>query len=184
MDAKGDSGLPRACPEGLRWALGPLVLDRKAAQRRSDELRKGDATSLRHRRRVLSCASASTAVMLVLSQYQSGVLGRLPELPLPSFDANRVDASAEAYQLLGVPDATLGALNFSLTALLAGAGGGRPTRWQVAALTLKTVVDVGWSIKLAVDQATKHKAACSYCLLTTVLALASAAEAARAAKQS
>jgi hypothetical protein len=50
----------------------------------------------------------STACMGVASLYQTGVVRRIPELPLALFDANRVEASAQAYQLLRMPDAPLG----------------------------------------------------------------------------
>ncbi len=96
----------------------------------------------------------------------------LPELPLPGFDANRVDASAQAYQLLGSPDATLGVVSYSVTAALAALGGERPPIALSAVLAGKAAVDLGWAAKLTLDQATKHRAACSWCLLATSLTVA------------
>ena len=110
--------------------------------------------------------------MAGLSLYQLGVIPRLPELPLPGFDANRVDASAQAYQLLASPDATLGAVSYSVTAALAGLGGEEPPVALAALLTAKAAVDLGWAAKLTIDQATKHRAACSWCLLATSLTIA------------
>ena len=110
--------------------------------------------------------------MAGLSLYQLGVIGRLPELPLPGFDANRVDASAQAYQLLGSPDATLGVVSYSVTAALAALGGEQPPPALRGLLAAKAAIDLGWAGKLTLDQLTKHRAACSWCLLATSLTVA------------
>lgn len=56
-----------------------------------------------------------------------------------------VDASAQAYQLLASPDATLGAVSYSVTAALAGLGGDEPAVALAALLTAKAAVDLGWA---------------------------------------
>ncbi len=149
----------------------PLISGTAAAQHLSLIWRVGESQSLRRRRRAATTALASASVMTGLSLYQLGVIRRLPELPLPGFDANVVDASAQAYQLLGSPDATLGVVSYGVTAAIAGLGGERPPAVLSAALAAKAAVDLGWAVKLTADQATKHRAACSWCLLASSLTL-------------
>ncbi len=150
----------------------PLISEIRDAQDLSLLWRVGESPSLRRRRHAASTALASATVMAGLSLYQLGVVRRLPELPLPGFDARVVDASAQAYQLLGSPDATLGVVSYAVTAALAGLGGAQPPAGLSAVLAAKAAVDLGWAAKLTADQATKHRAACSWCLLASALTLA------------
>jgi uncharacterized membrane protein len=152
--------------------LPPLISDIPTAQLLSETWRTGGTDSLRRRRRAAATALGSTTVMAGLSLYQLGVIQRLPELPLPGFDANRVDASAQAYQLLASPDATLGAVSYAVTAALAALGGEDPPTGLTALVAGKAAIDLGWAAKLTLDQATKHRAACSWCLLATSLTTA------------
>ena len=173
----------RRGPRAGRWStaeatpvgfspLPPLISGIPAAQALSEAWRTGQSDSLHRRRRAATTALASTTVMAGLSLYQLGVIRRLPELPLPGFDANRVDASAQAYQLLGAPDATLGAVSYAATAALAAIGGKEPPLALSAVAAGKAAFDLGWAAKLTLDQATKHRAACSWCLLATSLTIA------------
>lgn len=152
--------------------LPPLISGIRDAQDLSLLWRVGRSPSLRRRRHAASTALASATVMAGLSLYQLGVIRHLPELPLPGFDARMVDASAQAYQLLGSPDATLGVVSYAATAALAGLGGSKPPAVLSAALAAKAAIDLGWAAKLTADQATKHRAACSWCLLASALTLA------------
>ena len=160
-----------ASPVGFA-PLRPLIADIPTAQELARTWRRGRTPSLRRRRHTATTALASTTVMAGLSLYQLGVIDRLPELPLPGFDANRVDASAQAYQLLGSPDATLGVVSYSVTAALAVLGGEKAPLALSALVAGKAAVDLGWAAKLTLDQATKHRAACSWCLLATSLTVA------------
>ncbi len=162
----------------------PLIVDVPTAQALSEFWRAAATPSARRRRHVATTALAAGTVMTGLSLYQLGVIRKLPELPLPGFDAERVDASAQAYQLLSSPDATLGVVSYAVTAALAGLGGEEPPVALSALLAAKAAVDLGWAAKLTLDQATKHRAACSWCLLATSLTVAGfvpAAEELRAA---
>ena len=152
--------------------LPPLISDIPTAHALALTWRRSSAPSLRRRRRTATTALASATVMAGLSLYQLGVIRRLPELPLAGFDANRVDASAQAYQLLGAPDATLGVLSYSTTAALAALGGEKAPVALSALVAGKAAIDLGWAGKLTLDQATKHRAACSWCLLATSLTIA------------
>ncbi len=160
-----------ASPVGFA-PLRPLISDIPTAQDLARTWRRGRTPSLRRRRHAATTALASTTVMAGLSLYQLGVIRRLPELPLPGFDANRVDASAQAYQLLGSPDATLGVVSYSVTAALAVLGGEEAPLALSALVAGKAAIDLGWAAKLTLDQATKHRAACSWCLLATSLTVA------------
>ncbi len=166
----------RASAVGVR-PLPPLVAQVREAARLSDAWRTHrPGPELRRRRRVVGGTMLSTACMAVASLYQAGVVRRIPELPLGPFDANRVEASAQAYQLLRMPDAPLAVVSFGLTAALAagaGTGPGGPRFGRRAdivrvALGAKALVDAAYGAKLMADQATKHGKLCSWCLTTTV----------------
>jgi len=166
----------RASATGVR-PLPPLVAGIRDAARLSDAWRTDrPGLELRRRRRVVGGTMLSTGCMAVASLYQTGVVRRIPELPLRPFDANRVEASAQAYQLLRMPDAPLAVVSFGLTAALAAAAGtgpggprfGRRAELIRVALGLKALVDAAYGAKLMADQATKHGKLCSWCLTTTV----------------
>lgn len=60
--------------------------------------------------------------MGTVAAYQNGLIRRLPEPSLPMFDADKVDASGEAFDMLRTPDASLGLLSYAATLALAGKG--------------------------------------------------------------
>jgi hypothetical protein len=51
----------------------------------------------------------------LIALYQSGVIRHIPEPPLPALDADRVDASAEAFERFEVGDAFLGFVSYGVT---------------------------------------------------------------------
>lgn len=141
----------------------------------SRELRFGSSRFLRLRRKSLSLSLIAAGAMAPIALYQMGVIRHLPEPPLPRLNADKVDASAEAYGILQSPDAVLGLGSYALTAVLAAAGGEdractRP--WIPLALAAKVVVDAAAGGKLTVDQWTRHRAFCSWCLLGAGASLA------------
>lgn len=71
----------------------------EAAERVSDDLRRGASVHLTRRRRQTALLLGATAAMGVISLYQTGILRRLPDPPLPGVDSDSVDASGEAYGL-------------------------------------------------------------------------------------
>lgn len=77
----------------------------------SDQLRRGTDGYLDDRRRVAALALGSTGALGVVSLYQTGLLKHVPEPPLRFFDADKVDASGEAYRIFSMPDAILGMLS-------------------------------------------------------------------------
>lgn len=89
----------------------------------SDALRRGTGDFLEQRRRIAVLQTAAAATLSVVGLYQFGVLRSVPEPRLPGLDADRVDASGEAYRLLRTPDSTIGIASAGLSLVLAGAGG-------------------------------------------------------------
>jgi len=139
----------------------------------SHELRQGTGQFLEQRRRILGLSLVSVASMSIISLYQTGIIKHLPEPP--GFDADKVDAAAEAYALFGTPDAVLGLVSYSATMMLAAMGG--PDRaekqsWIPLALAAKVLVDAANAGRLTVEQWTKHKAFCSYCLVAAAATFA------------
>ncbi len=103
----------------------------------------------------------------VPSIYQPEVK-HLPDPPLPYFDSDKVDAGAEAYSKLSMPDAPIGLGSYAATLALAAMGdedraAERP--WIPLALAAKVVLDAAQAGKLSVDQWTKHRAFCFWCLI-------------------
>ena len=88
----------------------------------SEQLRHDTGSFLEHRRGIVGLALGAAASMGVIALYQMGILKHLPEPPLPGLDADKVDASGEAYEKLATPDALLGLGSYAATAILAGMG--------------------------------------------------------------
>lgn len=139
-----------------------------APEELSRELREDDDRSLSDRRKVIAGTMVAAGAMAIVSLYQTGIIRHLPEPPLPFLDADRVDASEEAYQWLGSPDGLLGLRNYATTLILAAVGGKDRTfrqPWLPIALAAKVTADSAQALKLTRDQWTKHGAFCSWCLL-------------------
>jgi uncharacterized membrane protein len=154
-----------------------MMLDLDAARDLSRDLRLGEHPFLRRRRAVVGLSLVASAAMGVITLYQTGIMRRLPEPPIPLLDADAVDASPEAYRWLATPDAALGLASYAGTLVLAAMGGSeRHTRQSLipVALAAKVGLDgliAGW---LTIEQWRTHRAFCSWCLLaasTTFAAL-------------
>jgi uncharacterized membrane protein len=138
------------------------------AKRLSRELREGKGDHLEQRRRTVVLSLVSMVSMGVVVLYQTGVIRRIPELELPAFDADKVDASAEAYQILGMPDGAMGMASYATTLMLAAAGGkdrARTAPWLPLALAAKATIDAAQAARLTWSQWADHRAFCSWCLL-------------------
>jgi uncharacterized membrane protein len=141
----------------------------------SDELRNSHDPMVERRRGVVALATVAAGAMGVIALYQMGITRHLPEPPIPRLDADTVDASAEAYQMLRMPDAALGLLSYSTTIALASLGGadrGKRHPWIPLALAAKVGVDAVQAARLSVDQWRKHRAFCSWCLLAAAATFA------------
>lgn len=141
----------------------------------SHELRAEDGAHLRARRRVLGLAMGAAGCMGVISLYQMGMIDHLPEPPLPRLDADEVDAAPEAYAWFAAPDAVLGFASYAGTMVLAAMGG--PDRahtkpWLPLALAGKALADAAQAGRLTVEQWTKHREFCGWCLTAAGLTFA------------
>jgi uncharacterized membrane protein len=179
VDMRGTTTRRRpAGPPAASVRPGPGGVGRStsaAAQRVSDDLRRGSGDFLEQRRWVAGLTSLAGFALGVVGLYQFGILRRVPELPLPFLDADAVDASGEAYQELRTPDAALGLASAAVTLALAGMGDrsrARDRPWVPVALAAKTAADAVGGSYLMAEQITKHRRICSWC---TVAALAQAA---------
>lgn len=153
-----------------------LIAKTNEARRLSADLRTAKHPFLRRRRAVVALSAVSLASMTLISLYQMGLIDHLPEPPLPGMDADKVDASPEAYAILSTPDATLGAVSYGVTMVLAAMQGPRRAEeapWIPLALAAKATGDAIMAAKLSVDQWTKHKAFCLWCLLAAAATIAS-----------
>ena len=142
----------------------------------SAQLRHGLGPYLARRRGVVGLSLAAAGSLGLIALYQVGIIKHLPDPPLPYFDADKVDASAEAYAYFATPDAVLGFANYGATMVLAAMGGeDRATRrpWLPLALTARVALDALGAGKLTVDQWTKHRAFCLWCLLAAGATFAS-----------
>lgn len=113
--------------------------------------------------------------MGVVAAYQYGLIRRPPEPPLPALDAEAVDASGEAYQLLRTPDAALGLANYAVTLVLVGMGDRRrSTARPIVPIVLaaKVVLDAAGAAFLTAEQLTKHRKLCSWCLTAAAASVA------------
>ncbi len=147
-----------------------------AAEAVSDALRRGAGDFLEQRRRVALLQTAAAGALAVVGLYQFGLLRRVPEPPLPGLDADRVDASGEAYVLLSTPDSALGIASAGATLALAGMGGAQRYRerpWIPLALLAKTVLDAAGAVLLTAEQLTKHRRLCSWCTASAAFLVAS-----------
>ena len=150
----------------------PLVEGRQGGR---DDLRRRTGPFLDRRRRVAALSLLGSAAMGLVAAYQNGLLRHLPEPALTVFDADRVDASGEVYELLKTPDAALGLVSYALTLVLAGAGTAsraekRP--WLPLALAAKVAADALGELYLTVEQASKHHRFCMWCLTATMASVA------------
>lgn len=167
--AASDRGPPAvASAEMEQTLMDPGTLSR--------ELRLESSRFLGLRRKVLGTSLVASGAMAMISLYQMGIIRHLPEPPFPYLNADEVDAAAEAYAIFETPDAVLGLASYAATAWLAAAGGEdrwRTRSWLPLALAGKAAGDAIFGSKLTVDQWTKHRAFCFWCLLGASASIAS-----------
>lgn len=146
------------------------------ARERSEALRRGAGDYLQQRRDIVGLSLIASAAMGLITLYQMGIIRHLPEPPLRRLDADEIDAAPEAYALLRTPDAALGLASYAATTVLGAMGGrGRAETqpWLPLVLAAKVALDALVAGKLTVDQWTKHRAFCLWCLVAAAATFAS-----------
>jgi uncharacterized membrane protein len=159
--------------KGLKMSIGRT--SSSAAEQVSRELRTESSAALRQRRLVVALSLVAGGSMGLITLYQMGIIDHLPEPPVGTLDADRVDASGEAYELFKAPDAALGLVSYAVTLALAAAGGADRAQAQPLlplALAAKVALDAAGAIVLTVEQGSKHRKYCSWCLLAATASLA------------
>jgi hypothetical protein len=58
----------------------------------SEELRNGSNPDLNRRRWIIGLSMLGSAVAQIVSLYQTGIIKKLPDPPIPIFDSDKVDA--------------------------------------------------------------------------------------------
>ncbi len=138
------------------------------AERVSDALRRQDSSALSRRRGASALYLLAVAALGVVDAYQSGIIRSVPEPTWPGLDADRVDASGEAYRTLGTPDAGIGIASYGLSLVLLGAGAddrAEDKPWLPLLAAAKVAADALGGVYLFAEQVTKHRRICSWCTL-------------------
>lgn len=134
----------------------------------SEDLRETQGDEfLDNRRKMTALSLFNIAMMGVISLYQMGVIKKMPEPAIPGLDAEKVNGSAQAYELFSTPDAVLGLGSYAATLGLCAMGSSNRSKTLPLiplVLLLKATFDAAASAKLSYDQPTKYKAACLYCI--------------------
>ena len=166
---------------GLRGRSGGVGRSTsEAAEAVSDALRRQTDPFLDRRRRIAGLTLGAMGSLGMVAAYQFGLLRHLPEPPLPGLDADRVDASGEAYQLFKTPDAAVGLASYAATLVLVGMGDARRSstrRWLPVAMLAKVAGDAAFGLYLTLEQGTKHRRFCSWCLLAACVSVATVPQA-------
>ncbi len=141
----------------------------------SRALREGDDPFLQKRRWIVGLSLYNIVAMGAISLYQMGIVRHVPEVHLPGEDADKINGSAQAYEILQTPDAVLALGSYAATAALAAMG--PPDRaqtlpWAALGMGVKALADAAFAVKLLVDQPTKYKAYCSWCVTGALATLA------------
>lgn len=141
-----------------------------------NELRQGQSASLDRRRKIILLAALGLIDFSVISLYQTGVIKKLPDLPFPVFDSNKVNAAEDAY-MMGAPDGPISAVAYSLSMVLAAAGGSAKTgRLPAMDLALGGVIagNAAGAVYYLANMLWKQKKVCLYCVAGAAINLASA----------
>jgi len=148
-----------------------IQLDDDEALALGRAMRSNDA-AMRNRRAIATLAVAAAVPLGVVALWQIGAIRKIPEPKLPHFDAAKVNGSAQGYDKLQTPDAILGIGSMIATMGLAAMGPPKRSSLLTQILAAKIAMDVATSAKLTVDQWTKYRAFCFWCLLSATATFA------------
>lgn len=136
----------------------------------SEALRTETGLYLWCRRGLVITSFVSILCMQIVALYQMGLVKHLIEPPWRYFNADKVDAAAEAYHRMGLPmpDAMLGIVSYAVTVALVSVGGpDRFERWWWLPLLMgaKVLIDALQAGRLSWEQWAQHNAFCFWCLI-------------------
>lgn len=159
------ASLPARAARGRSDGIGRS--SSRAAERVSDDLRHGSGPALRRRRRAAAAMLVASGSMGAVALYQFGLVKHLPDPPGSVFDSDHVDAAGEAYELGRTPDTAVALASYGVTLALIGMGAAdRAQRqpWIPLLQAGKVGMDAASAAILTVEQLSKHRAFCSWCL--------------------
>jgi len=140
-----------------------------------NELRNRESEAMDKRRLIILLSALGLVDFSVISLYQTGVIEKLPDLPFPIFDSNKVNASKEAYQF-GVPDGPVSAAVYAATMVLAAAGGSEQSGRKPVLDTLLGATVIGntaGALYYLYDMIFKKEKICLYCVAGAAINIAS-----------
>jgi uncharacterized membrane protein len=142
----------------------------------SKELRESQSPEMKARRTLIALSLLGVGIGKFVTLYQTGIIKKLPDPPIPIFDSNKVNASDYAYKRFATPDAALMIITYATTAWLASAGREeRATKnplW-VKAMFAKILLDCATNVKLGTEEYAENKKLCFYCQSATLISFIS-----------
>jgi hypothetical protein len=155
-------------------------LSDREAQALGEAFRHQEDLYLTLRRGIILTSFGAGLCMMAIGLYQTGIIRRLYDLPLPRFKSSRIAAVPPTYRPLGlpIPDSLLGLVSYATTAALAGLGG--PDRHQrspglVFLMAAKVAFDAVLGGVLFAIQWSWYRMFCMYCVTTSLLGFVAAA---------
>jgi uncharacterized membrane protein len=118
------------------------------------------------RRKMIALTALGMADATLMLFRQSGMIQKLPDVPLESFDANRVTSSTKAYEW-GLPDAALATIAYGTTFFLSTWGGDKNLyrkKWMDRALFALTAANAVAAGQYLLNMIVKQKKICAYCI--------------------
>lgn len=143
------------------------TLIKKDTQDLRRELQRGRSEGLRLRRGVIALSLVGMGAMAAVSLFQTGLVGHLPDPPLPDFDSDKVNSSDTAYAL-GVPDGALSLASLAANVPLAAFGGAdRAEKLPLVPLAAaaKATVEAAVAGWYFYQMPAKEKKWCAYCIV-------------------
>lgn len=139
-----------------------------------EELQHGRSGDMTRRRAIVVLALVAMASMTVVTLFQTGVIGHMPDPPGVWFDSAKVNSSEQAYRF-GLPDGAFVLVSLGITIVLAAFGGldrAAQHAWIPIVFTAKAGVDAFFSGLYLWNMITVQKVACLYCIVTALATFA------------
>ncbi len=131
---------------------------------------KNQSASLKRRKKIIMLSLFGLGNAAIITLYQTGIIKKLPDLPLKSFDSPKLTSSVKAFEF-GMPDAPGASLLYSLIMVLATYGGERRIKriFLFDQLLLgATVVNAAMAAQYFYNMLAKQKKLCVYCIAVTL----------------